>query len=68
MIKLDERKSKGTHWVPLFIHKNAAAYFDSFVREYIPQEVLNKINQLLTIHLECKKMNLFLLILLYRFH
>ena len=40
--------------------KNTAAYFDSFGIEYIPQEVLKKtkINQLLTIYLKYKIMNL----------
>ena len=37
------KKSKGTHWVSLFIDKNTAVYFDSFSIECIPQEVLNKI-------------------------
>ena len=37
------RKSKGTHWVSLFIDKNTAVYFDSLRIEYIPQEVLNQI-------------------------
>ena len=36
-------KSKGTHWVSLFIDSNTALYFDSCGIEYIPQEVLNKI-------------------------
>ena len=40
-IDLDDKKSKGTHWVSLFINRNTAAYFDSFGIEYIPQEVLN---------------------------
>ena len=43
MINLDDKKSKRTHWVSLFIDRNAAVYFDSFVVQYIPQEVLNKI-------------------------
>ena len=30
MINLDGKKSKGTHWVSLFIDSNTAAYFDSF--------------------------------------
>ena len=53
-------KSKEIHWVSLFINRNAAAYFDSFGIEYIPQEILNKIkiNQLLTIYFKCKIMNL----------
>ena len=40
---LDDKKSKGTHWVSLFIDRNTAVYFDSFLLEYISQEVLNKI-------------------------
>ena len=36
-------QSKGIHWVSLFIDKNMAVYFDSFVIEYIPQEALRKI-------------------------
>ena len=43
MIKLDDKKSKETHWVSLFIDRNLAVYFDSFRIEYIHQEVLNKI-------------------------
>ena len=40
---LDDKNSKGTHWVSLFIDKNIAIYNDSFGIKYIPQEVLNKI-------------------------
>ena len=43
VINLDDKNSKGTHWVSLFINKSTAVYFDSFGTEYIPQEVLNKI-------------------------
>ena len=43
VINLDDKNSKGTHWVSLFIYKNLAIYFDSFGIEYIPQEVINKI-------------------------
>ena len=43
VINLDNKKYKGTHWVPLFVDRNTAAYFDSFGTEYIPQEVLYKI-------------------------
>ena len=43
MINLDDKNSKGAHWVSLFIDRNLAVYFDSFGIEYIPQEVLNKI-------------------------
>ena len=35
-------KSKGTHWISLYIDRNTLAYFDSFGIEYIPQEVLSK--------------------------
>ena len=38
-INLVDKNSKGTHWVSLFI-QNLAVYFDSFVIEYILQEVL----------------------------
>ena len=56
----DKKKSKGTHWVSLFIDRNTAVYFDSFGIEHIPLEGLNKIkdNQLLTIYLEYKMMNI----------
>ena len=37
------KRSKGTHWISLFIDRNTAVYLDSFGIEYIPQEVLNKI-------------------------
>ena len=43
MINLDDKKSKGTDWVSLLIDRNTAIYFDSFVIEYIPQEILSKI-------------------------
>ena len=43
VINPNEKRSKGTHWVSLFIDKNTAVYFNSFKIEYIPQEVLRKI-------------------------
>ena len=43
VINLDDKNSKRTQWVSLFIYKNVAIYFDSFGIEYIPQEVLNKV-------------------------
>ena len=43
VLNVDDKNSKETHSVSLFIHKNTAVYFDSFGIEYIPQEVLNKI-------------------------
>ena len=60
VINLNDKKSKGKHWVSLFINRNTAVYLDSFAVEYIPQEILTKseINQLLTIYLEYKIMNL----------
>ena len=42
VINLDDKNSKGTHSVSLFINRNTAVYLDSFGIEYIPQEVLNK--------------------------
>ena len=43
MININEKQSKGTHWVSLFIDRNTAAHFGSFGIEYIPQEVLSEI-------------------------
>ena len=43
VINLDDKNSKGTHWVSLFIERDTAVYFHSFGIEYIPQEVLDKI-------------------------
>ena len=58
VINLNDKQSKGTHWVSLFIDKNTDVYFDSFGIKYIPQEVLSKIktNPLYTIYLESKTM------------
>ena len=50
VINLNDKNSKGTHWVSLFIDRNTAAYFDSFRIEYINQEVLNKIKDKSIIH------------------
>ena len=33
---INDKQSKGTHKVSLFIDKNTAMYFDSFGIEYIP--------------------------------
>ena len=43
VINLDNKQSKGTQWVSLFIDINTALYFDSFGTEYISQELLRKI-------------------------
>ena len=50
VINIDDKNSKGTHWVSLFINKNTAAYFDYFGIEQIPQEVINKIKDKLITH------------------
>ena len=38
-INLNDKQSKGIHWVSLLIDTNKAVYFNSFGVEYIPQEV-----------------------------
>ena len=43
VINLHDKKVKGTLWVSLIIDKSTDVCLDSFVMEYIPQEVLNKI-------------------------
>ena len=43
VINLEDKNSKETHWVSLFINKNVAVSFDSFGIEYISLEVLSKI-------------------------
>ena len=43
VIDLNDKNSKGTHWVSLFIDKNIPIYFHYFGIENIPQEVLNNI-------------------------
>ena len=43
VITLDDKISKGTYWVSLFIDKNTSVYFDSFGIEYISREALTKI-------------------------
>ena len=40
---LDDKNSKGSHWVLLFIYKYLGLYFDSIGIECIPQKVVNKI-------------------------
>ena len=39
----NDKKSKRTHWVSLFIDRNTDSYVDSFGIECISQKVLNKI-------------------------
>ena len=33
----------GTHWVVIFVKEDEVIYFDSFVVEYIPKEIMEKI-------------------------
>ena len=39
VINFDECKSKGTHWIALYVNANNIVYFDSFGVEYIPKEI-----------------------------
>ena len=70
VIEINDKKSKGTDRVSLFIDRNTDEYFDSFGIEYIPQEILDKIRdkKQLTIYLKYKTMILLFWILMYRFH
>ena len=43
VINLDNKESKATNWVSLFIDRNTAIYFNYFGIEYIPLEILSKI-------------------------
>ena len=44
VINLDNKQCKGIDWVSLFIDRNRGMYFESFGTDYIPQEVVNKVN------------------------
>ena len=50
MTSIDDKRSKGTYWVSLFIDRNTVVHFDSFRIEYIPQEVLIKIKKKIITH------------------
>ena len=50
VINLDDKNSKATHWVSLFMDGNTVVYFVSFGIEFIFQEVLNKIKDKSIIH------------------
>ena len=43
VINLNDKNSKGTHWISLFFDRNLAVYFDSLSIKYVPQKILNKI-------------------------
>ena len=49
VISLNDKQSRGTHWVSLFVDRNETVYFDSLEIECIPQEVLKK-NQMQIYH------------------
>ena len=36
VINLDDKQSKGTHWIALFIDRSMALYSDYFEIDYIP--------------------------------
>ena len=39
MIKIDEYKSLGTHWIALHVNDKTVTYFYSLGVEYIPKEI-----------------------------
>ena len=43
VIDLDDKNSKGTHRVSLFIERNRAIYFNYFETKYTSQEIWNNI-------------------------
>ena len=47
---LDDKRSKGTYWILLFIDRNTAVYFNSLGFKYIFQEVFSKIKDKSTAH------------------
>ena len=54
VINFSDKQSKGTHWLSLFIGRNAAVYFGSFGIEYILQELLSKIKDKSITHNICR--------------
>ena len=45
VINLDEYDNIGTHWVALYVNDKIVTYFDSFVVEHIPKEIMKFINR-----------------------
>ena len=43
VINLDHSKNTGTQWIVIFAIKDEVIYFDSFGVEYIPKEIMEKI-------------------------
>ena len=39
VIKLDEYKDVGTHWIASFCKRSETAYFNSFGVEHVPEEI-----------------------------
>ena len=39
VINLDEFKSRGTHWVALYVNDESESYFDRFELEHVPKEI-----------------------------
>ena len=45
VINLDEYSNIGTHWIALYVKNNDIIYFDSFVVEHIPKEIIKFIGR-----------------------
>ena len=45
VINLDEHSDIGTHWIALYVKNNDITYFDSFVVEHIPKEIIKFIGR-----------------------
>ena len=39
VINLDEFKSRGTHWVALYVNDESQSYFDRLELEHVPKEI-----------------------------
>ena len=44
VINLDEYRNIGTHWIALYVNNKTITYFDSFVVEHIPKEIIKFID------------------------
>ena len=40
VINVDEYEDAGTHWIALYVKNKKVVYFDSFVVEHIPKEII----------------------------
>ena len=40
VINLDEYEDAGTHWIALYVKNKKVVYFDSFVVEHVPKEII----------------------------